>query len=285
MKKNIYNLCLILLCGMLNSSCLDLVREDSTRVSMEDFLKNEDDLRLYVYSLYKPFGSSQGDVSVAGFYATLDGGYFALTENTTDILTSEKTNVTAPSIVCNTHDWDLVASANLVTPLYQKFLPRLTYISKARMAALRIMQTTVNNKEKYAAEAKAIIGWAGMILYDMFGPLPYPSDEQLLYWDEHPLEGEWIARPSSEDFLAYLEENLTEAIPFLPETQDTWGCLTKGAASMILLRVHLMQKDFVKAKAVAKSVYEMGKEGGGSTYELMKDYSKIFSIDIKETVS
>ena len=38
MKKNIYNLCLILLCGMLNSSCLDLVREDSTRVSMEDFL-------------------------------------------------------------------------------------------------------------------------------------------------------------------------------------------------------------------------------------------------------
>ena len=94
MKKNIYNLCLILLCGMLNSSCLDLVREDSTRVSMEDFLKNEDDLRLYVYSLYKPFGSSQGDVSVAGFYATLDGGYFALTENTTDILTSEKTNVT-----------------------------------------------------------------------------------------------------------------------------------------------------------------------------------------------
>ena len=178
MKKNIYNLCLILLCGMLNSSCLDLVREDSTRVSMEDFLKNEDDLRLYVYSLYKPFGSSQGDVSVAGFYATLDGGYFALTENTTDILTSEKTNVTAPSIVCNTHDWDLVASANLVTPLYQKFLPRLTYISKARMAALRIMQTTVNNKEKYAAEAKAIIGWAGMILYDMFGPLPYPSDEQ-----------------------------------------------------------------------------------------------------------
>ena len=84
---------------------------------------------------------------------------------------------------------------------------------------------------------------------------------------------------SSEDFLAYLEENLTEAIPFLPETQDTWGCLTKGAASMILLRVHLMQKDFVKAKAVAKSVYEMGKEGGGSTYELMKDYSKIFSID------
>ena len=40
-----------------------------------------------------------------------------------------------------------------------------------------------------------------------------------------------------------------------------------------------MQKDFVKAKAVAKSVYEMGKEGGGSTYELMKDYSKIFSID------
>ena len=279
MKKNIYNLCLILLCGMLNSSCLDLVREDSTRVSMEDFLKNEDDLRLYVYSLYKPFGSSQGDVSVAGFYATLDGGYFALTENTTDILTSEKTNVTAPSIVCNTHDWDLVASANLVTPLYQKFLPRLTYISKARMAALRIMQTTVNNKEKYAAEAKAIIGWAGMILYDMFGPLPYPSDEQLLYWDEHPLEGEWIARPSSEDFLAYLEENLTEAIPFLPETQDTWGRLTKGAASMILLRVHLMQKDFVKAKAVAKSVYEMGKEGGGSNYELMKDYSKIFSID------
>lgn len=277
--KNIYNVCLFLLCGILGTSCIDLTREDSTRVSIEDFLKNENDLKLYVYSLYKPFCSSQGDGGVAGFYATLDGGYFALTENTTDILTSEKVNVDAPSIICNTHDWDLNLSANFTRPLYEKFLPRLIYVTKARMAALRIMQTSIDNKEMYAAEAKAIVGWTGMLLYDMFGPLPFPSDEQLLEWDEHPLESEYLPRPTSEQFLAYLEENLSEAIPYMPETQDTWGRLTKGAASMILLRIHLMQKDFVKAKAVAKSVYEMGVEGGGSTYKLLDDYAKIFSID------
>ena len=279
MKKYIYSLCLFILCGAFGSSCMDLERVDSSNVPLEDFLKSENDLKLYVYSLYKPFCSSNGDADTWGFYATLDGGYYALTENTTDILTTEKANVEAASVICNTHNWDLNTSKNVTNPVYNKFLPKIAYISKARMASITIMQTSIPNKEKYAAEAKAIIGWLGMILYDMFGPLPYPSDEQLLLWDEHPLEGKWLARPTSEEFLAYLEDNLTEAIPELPETQDTWGRLTKGAASMILLRVHLMQKDFVKAKTVAKSIYEMGKEGGGSIYELMTDYSKIFSID------
>ena len=90
------------LCLMgLGTSCIDLTHEDSTNVQLDDFLKNENDLKLYVYSLYKPFCSSNGDANVWGFYATLDGGYYALTENTTDILTSEKTNVEAASIVCN----------------------------------------------------------------------------------------------------------------------------------------------------------------------------------------
>lgn len=261
------------------TSCIDLTHEDSNNVALEDFLKSENDLKLYVYSLYKPFCSSNGDADVWGFYATLDGGYYALTENTTDILTSEKTNVEAASIVCNTHDWDMNSSKNITNPIYQKFLPKLSYLSKARMAALRIMDTNIPNKEIYAAEAKAILGWTGMILYDMFGPLPYASDELLRQWDSDPMSSIYLPRPTSEEFLGYLQKNLEEAILELPEVQEPWGRITKGAASMILLRVHLMQKDFVNAKKVAKSIYKMGTEGGGSLYGLLDDYQKIFSID------
>lgn len=261
------------------TSCVDLVHEDSTNVLLDEFLTNENDLKLYVYSLYKPFCSSNGDASVWGFYATLDGGYYSLTENTTDILTSEKTNVEAASLVCNTHDWDLNSSKNVTNPLYQKFIPKITHLSKARMAALRIMDTNIPQKGKYAAEAKAVLGWTGMILYDMFGPIPYASDEYLREWDGNPMNGIYLPRPSSEDFLSYLQKNLEEAIPELPETQEPRGRLTKGAASMILLRIHLMQKDFVNAKKVAKSIFEMGTEGGGSLYGLLNDYQQVFSID------
>lgn len=260
-------------------SCMDLTHEDSNNIPLDGFLKSENELKLYVYSLYKPFCSSNGDADVWGFYATLDGGYYALTENTTDILTSEKTNVEAASIICNTHDWDMNSSKNVTNPIYNKFLPKLTYLSKARMAALRIMDTDIPNKEQYAAEAKAIVGWAGMILYDMFGPLPYASDELLRKWGDDPLSGTYLPRPTSEEFLSYLEQNLSEAIPELPEVQEPWGRVTKGAASMMLLRIHLMQHDFVKAKEVAKSVYEMGEEGGGHLYGLLDDYQSIFSIN------
>jgi|UniRef100_UPI00359C73FC hypothetical protein len=268
------------LCLMgLGTSCIDLTHEDSTNVQLDDFLKNENDLKLYVYSLYKPFCSSNGDANVWGFYATLDGGYYALTENTTDILTSEKTNVEAASIVCNTHDWDMNSSKNITNPVYQKFMPKLSHLSKARMAALRIIDTDISNKEKYAAEAKAVLGWTGMILYDMFGPLPYASDDLLRQWDGEPMSGIYLPRPTPEEFLGYLQKNLEEAIPELPEVQEPWGRVTKGAASMLLLRIHLMQKDFESAKRVAKSVYEMGAEGGGKLYGLLDDYQRIFSID------
>lgn len=275
----IFKYLIVALCTLSCTSCIDLLHEDSTNVALDDFLKNENDLKLYVYSLYKPFCSSNGDANVWGFYATLDGGYYALTENTTDILTSEKTNVEAASIICNTHNWDMNSSKNVTNPIYNKFLPKIAHLSKARMAVLRMMDTDLPNKEAYIAEAKAIIGWTGMILYDMFGPIPYASDELLREWDADPMSGTYIPRPTSEKFLGYLQENLEEAIPELPTVQEPWGHLTKGAASMILLRVHLMQHDYENAKKVAKSIYEMGKEGGGSIYELLPDYQKIFSID------
>ena len=269
----------IIFCLLASVSCIDLTHMDSENIAADNFLKNENDLKLYVYSLYKPFCSSNGDADVWGFYATLDGGYYALTENTTDILTTEKTNVEAASIICNTHDWDMNSSKNVTNPVYNKFLPKISHLSKARMAALRILDTDLPNKEQYAAEAKAIVGWTGMILYDMFGPVPYATDELLRQWDADPQSSCYLPRPTSEDFLAYLAKNLKEAIPELPEVQSPWGRLTKGAASIILMRVNLMQKDFESVKEVARSVFEMGKEGGGNTYELLADYQQIFSIE------
>jgi hypothetical protein len=271
---------LIIVVGLCTiTSCIDLRHEDSTNVFEEDFFKNENDLKLYIYSLYKPFCSSPADANTWGIYSTLDGGYYAMTENTTDILTTEKNNDKAASAVCNRHNFDLFNTPQCTNPIYNKFLPKVSHLSKARMAALRIMDTDISNKEIYAAEAKAIVGWMGMILYDMFGPMPYASDELLREWNVNPMNGQYLPRATKEDFLGYLQKNLEEAIPILPEKQDPWGRVTKGAASMILLRIHLLQEDFINAKKVAKSIYEMGVEGGGSLYSLEKDYKRVFSIE------
>lgn len=277
MKKYIISFIAVLSVLSFNS-CMDLERTDSSTIQLDNFLKNENDLKLYVYSLYKPFGSSNGDADVWGFYATLDAGYYSITENTTDILTTDKSNTNATSTLCNRHSWQL-NSNNIMNPLAGKYFPKVNHLSKARMAYIRIQETDLPNKEKYAAEAQAIIGWTGMILYDMFGPVPFASDEQLIKWDANPQSGEWLPKPTDEAFLNYLIDNMEEAIPLLPETQNDWGRITKGAARMLLLRIYLMKGDFQNAKPVAKDLYEMGIESGiGSIYRLEPSYQNVFSI-------
>lgn len=267
----------------LAGSCKKLVNTDSTLVSVDQALNTANDLQLYVSSLYKPFASSNGGSDVWGFYATLDAGYYSITENTTDILTTQKANANAVPTLCNHHDWDLNNSNNLMNPLTNKYWTKVTYLSKARMAVLRINSSKLAEeiKKPYVAEAKAVVGWLGMVLYDVFGPVPYPSDELLLKWDNNPLSSSYLPRPTDENFLAWLEQNLTEAIPDLPVSQSQWGRITRGSAMMMLLRIHLMQKDFVKAKSVAAAIYAMGVPGGGTTYNLLDSYQNVFKLSFK----
>lgn len=270
-------------------SCINLEREDSTAVQYENFLKTEEDMKLYVYSLYRPFCSSNGGAETWGFYATLDAGYYALTEYTTDILCSHKVegNDGGRAVLAMRHAWDLTSN-QLTTPLFQKYFPKLTHISVARMAYLRLKNLDLPNKDEYAAEALAIIGWTGMILYDMFGPLPIPTDEQLLFWNEYPLQGEWLPRPSKDEYLTYMIDCLEEAIPNLPETQSDWGRITKGAGRMLYLRLCLMKGDFERALPIARDLYKQGIESGeGSTYALNDSYKNIFQVDassVKELI-
>lgn len=265
------------------ASCKKLVNGDSTLVPVDKALGTVNDLKLYVSSLYKPFASSNGGSDVWGFYATLDAGYYSITENTTDILTTQKANAVAVPTVCNRHDWDMNNSNNLMNPLANKYWTKVTNISKARMAVLRINATGFddNIKKPFVAEAKAVIGWTGMVLYDVFGPVPVASDELLQKWDNDPLSSSYLPKLSDQEFLAYLEKNLTEAIPDLPAKQQEWGRITKGSAMMMLLRIHFMQKDFEKAKAVAAELYTMGAPGGGNTYNLSDQYMNVFKLSYK----
>ncbi|HEX7903916.1 MAG TPA: RagB/SusD family nutrient uptake outer membrane protein [Chitinophagaceae bacterium] len=269
---------LLLVC-LFTASCTKLQNENSSIVPLDKALNSIDDLRLYVYSLYKPFASSNGDDQVWGFYATLDAGYYSITDNTTDILTTQKANASSVPTLCNLHNWQL-NSSNLMNPLTNKYWSKVTYISKARMAAIRINATSFEPsiKKPYVAEAKAVIGWLGMILYDVFGPVPFATDEQLIAWDKDPLSSTHLPKPTDQQFLAYIESNLQEAIPDLPVKQADWGRITKASATMMLMRIHFMQRDYVKAKSDAEALYAMGVPGGGTTYNLQDEYQNIFKL-------
>jgi len=277
MKKYIILLALTVVTAF--TSCIELERIDSTAVQMDNFPKNQNDMKLYIYSLYRPFVASPGAADVWGYFESSDTGLYPLTDQTTDILTTDKFNPTARATITNYRSWE-VGNRNYMTPLVNKYFPQVNQLSKDRMAYMRLHNSNLDGCEAYAAEAQAILAWNGIILYDIFGPVPFATDEQLIEWEKSPEKAKWLPRPSSNEFLDYLAQNLIEAIPNLPEKQPDWGRITKGAARMILLRVYLMKGDFVNAKPVAKELYEMGEESGaGSLYGLITNYKDVFSIN------
>lgn len=279
-----------LFAAVLASSCIELDREDSRQIGLDNFLKTESDVELYVMSLYRPFNSSNGDADIWGFYATLDAGYYAMTEYTTDIMTTDKVTgqaETARAIQCIRHLYAPTSTSNQVmTPLTQKYFPQLTRISKSRMAYLRIRSLDFLSEEArraYCAEALATAGWTGMILYDIFGPLSIPTDEELLAWNGEPESGIWLPRLDREAYLDYLIDCLEEAIPDLPEQQSMWGRITKGAGRMLFLRLCLMkgtEDAYQRALPVARDLYAQGSNGGGATYALNDSYADIFQVDL-----
>ncbi|MDB5134660.1 MAG: hypothetical protein JWP37_1263, partial [Mucilaginibacter sp.] len=69
--------------------------------------------------------------------------------------------------------------------------------------------------------------------------------------------------------------DLTAAIPDLPATYNSdntnWGRMSQGVARMILLKLYMMNKQWDKAEAEAKTITGMG-------YSLMPNYADVFNI-------
>lgn len=256
------NFLFVILISFIYSCSLD--SEIYNEILPENFPKTERDLESMVTPMYYPFRQ----LSSAGGHTD---GVLIATDLTTDIAQCA---------------W---GDAYWGTLLYQEFYPQNTnltdqffkwynYISKGTLIIKRIEDAKVDiseeKKKSYIAQVKCANGWLAYILYSLYGPIPIADIETLL----NPESEIILERPTDEWMVGYIENNLKEAINYLPypteQSESDWGRFNKGLANMVLLKLYMLEKRWSDAIEVAHEL--MNTKYG---YGLMKSYSDIFTLE------
>lgn len=243
------------------SSCT-LDRVSYTEIYPEKFFQNEGDIEAALTALYNPFSSDWGKL-----YTAAPESYFSSSEFSTDILKATWTRYNHFY-----EHWWTVDGTDRASSFSQNLYGQYNFLSRIKSTMFKIEDSSVSLKVKTRAlaEAKCLYGWMGIIMYDIFGPVPLASDEAI----RNPQNTDVPARLSDEEYSKIMEDMLIDAAKGLPEVQQEWGRVTKGMARMLLLKLHMINRNFEKAEIVARELYEME----GKYYELFdKGYANIFS--------
>lgn len=230
----------------------------------ETFFQSESDFLSAVVALYAPFGTDWGhvDQGAGGWYNNLynhnPNTYVILGDLTTDDMfgwwNTSYDNFT----------WGLTVGTNTYT--------KIRYVARATDIIDKIENADVDMdpavQARYAAEARTLRAWLMHVLYDMYGPVNVKLDPETLY------DNEITPRLSRTEYVNAMVSDLTAAIPDLPDRVSgaDWGRVDKGTARMILLRVHMMEKNWAAAEAVARDILGMG-------YTLMDNYADVCNIE------
>lgn len=230
----------------------------------ETFFQSESDFLTAVVALYAPFGTDWGhvDQGSGGWYNNLynhhPATYWAIGDATTDVLDglwfTQFDNFT----------WGLTEATTTYT--------KIRYVARATDIIDKIENAQVDLdpaiQARYAAEARALRAWLMHVLYDLFGPVNVKLDPETLY------DNEVTPRLTRTEYVDAMVSDLTTAIPDLPNRVSgaEWGRVDKGTARAILLRVHMMEKNWAAAEAVARDILGMG-------YTLMDDYADVCNVE------
>jgi len=149
-------------------------------------------------------------------------------------------------------------------------------------------------KDSTVAELRTLRALYYYMLLDMFGGVPIATTTELKRY----------ARSTRPETFAFVEKELTEALPLLPVTWESsfYGRMTKGAANAILASLYLNAGVFNKETGVNANAYNTctvtvsgGKTGcqaaidaantviNSGTYTLNSDWYKNFSADNKNS--
>ena len=121
-------------------------------------------------------------------------------------------------------------------------------------------------KQQMIAETKTVRAQIMYALHSLYGPVP-----MALTMDEVN-KGEYLPRPTEDEYVNQMIKDLTEAIPNLPgKTQGTsnWGRVNKGMADMLLMKIYMNNHEWSKALPYAEDVTKLG-------YSLSPNYFDAF---------
>lgn len=260
--KTIKNISLLAVCLLLLGSCT-LERTSFNEIYPDNFYRNEDDVDKALTALYVPFRTGWGK-----FYCADQWGYAVISDFTSGMMDSKWANQGYNHFF---EHWWRENGSDLGTQFADKIYPQYNGLSRIKNTIRSIENSSVSDaiKSKAIAEAQCLYGWMGFIMYDIFGPVPLITEEAL----EDPEKEVLIPRLSDEEYSAIMIESLEAASRVLPEVQTDWGRPSKGMALMLMLKFHMMNKNFVEAEKVARTLYAMEDKG---TYTLLGDYASVF---------
>lgn len=234
-----------------------------SQINAEEFPKTEADVLAALIPFYVQFNPSYGstDISRNGFDFSFTASYLGYTWATTSQTDEARDQGGSP------YSQFTLGPASVSNSSGQAFYNRVSFVAKLTDLISLIERSTINNKQLYVAEAKALRGWFMYILYDLYGPISVKLDPATVN------SIEVTPRLSKADYVKAMESDLQAAIAGLPDRYNgtaNWGRVSKGLARMVLFKVHLHNKEWAKAKAVGRELTTMG-------YELMPSYKDAFN--------
>ncbi len=156
----------------------------------------------------------------------------------------------------------------------QAFYDRISYVARLTALIDQINKSSIPSKVTFAAEAQALRAYFMFIIDDLYGP----ANPRL---DPTTVNSLTISpRLSEANYAAAMVSDLNAAIAALPIKYNgtgNWGRISKGVASMILLKVYMLEAgrtqdatNWIKAQAVGQSLMGMG-------YSLDSSYKNVFT--------
>lgn len=241
MKKIINHLLLLIL---LSSSSCSLDSEIYDIISQESFPKTENDVRAAVTAVYTTFKSDVGLLSPSW------DAYQIPTEMSTDIGQCSWGDAFWGQIMYQ--NW--WPEPNGMAPISAQCFWYYSRISRATLTMYRIKDVVMDEKlkKRYMAEIMAARSWLSFILYDLYGPIPIATLEQLLQNNDKLI----LPRLSEEEMVKYIIDGMNAAIPDLPYHYDdaNYGRFTKGLCYMVLLKLYMNQHDWTNAISTAREL-------------------------------
>ncbi|WP_215225013.1 RagB/SusD family nutrient uptake outer membrane protein [Echinicola shivajiensis] len=259
---------------LIMQSC-ELVREEYNKITPDNFYQTEKDAELALAALYYNSITKVGTWSPGMFVQNINSVQMASDIAAGDmVMCSYGTN---PWEYLRTHQWE--ESRGYGTERLFKYY---NHISNARIVIKQIEgMADIPDAKRNAliAEASVVAGWKALLLYDWYGPVPYPTEEMLA----NPQEIKYPERPSNEEFVSIIESFLQKG-ENLPKADfgSGFGRVNKDLANFLLMKLYMLEAGrtgnaefWSKAKEAAEKIIS------GGSYELQSKYSDIFTVSNK----
>lgn len=254
--KSLKNNIAILLVIALFSACEGYLDEKPySQLAPENFLKTKEGLESLLGAAY---ASASNMVSNNSIYT------FAADEWITDIAYQTGDGVHATALQYINYTWD--PTVGLLQGESWDYPYRAIRNANQVLESLQELEASESDKILYEAEARFLRATCYLKLYYKFGPVPLrtSTDQELQ-----------LPRAAEEELLSFIETELLESIPNLPDPgqEVDYGRAHKAAAQGWLVIFYLNDKQWQKSADMANQIITQW------NYDLFPEYEDLFKVE------